>query len=168
MGEGLKQMLSSHRAEEEEDELGETSSLSGGEPDVAEDQEYASSPNNSDKSSLLSHLPLRRGLSKYYQGKSESFSSFSDVGCVGDLAKKETPYKRKMMKTCRSYAGGLDEHNYGPSSGGTPHKSITTIPNKATTNSRGNGACASLIARTSSLFSSGHGKPPPVPIQRNI
>ncbi|KAJ6794676.1 Uncharacterized protein M6B38_230120 [Iris pallida] len=180
MGEGFKQMLSSSYRAEDDEELGETSSLSGGESDddvAAGGEEYASSslpPKNSDRSldelsSLVSQLPLKRGLSKYYQGKSQSFSSFSDVGSVGDLAKKETPYKRKMMKTCRSYAGGLDEHNCEPSSAGDHYnKSITTVPKKASTNSRRNGACAPLIASTSSLFSSGHGKPPLIPIQTNI
>ena len=51
---------------------------------------------------------FRRGLSKYYQGKSESFTSLSNVRCLEDLAKPENPYNKKL-KTSRSYGGGLSE-----------------------------------------------------------
>ncbi|KAF8670491.1 hypothetical protein HU200_050507 [Digitaria exilis] len=57
-------------------------------------------------SSLLAQLPIRNGLSKYYQGKSQSFTSISDATCVQDLAKKISYSKR--MKTCKSYSAGLD------------------------------------------------------------
>ncbi|KAF5453089.1 hypothetical protein F2P56_028027 [Juglans regia] len=72
--------------------------------------------------SLSKHLSLyicRRGLSKYFEGKSQSFTSLSRVMNIEDLAKKETPYRRKM-KPCKSYGGGLDNH-----------KPYTTLP-KAT------------------------------------
>ncbi|XP_002272951.1 protein OXIDATIVE STRESS 3 [Vitis vinifera] len=61
-----------------------------------------------DMSSLFQHLPFKRGLSKYYQGKSESFTSLSNVRCLEDLAKPENPYNKKL-KTSRSYGGGLSE-----------------------------------------------------------
>ncbi|KAK3018929.1 hypothetical protein RJ639_003526 [Escallonia herrerae] len=60
-----------------------------------------------DLSQLMTQLPIKRGLSKYYQGKSESFTSLSSVRSLEDLAKKESPY-RKRMKACKSYGGGLD------------------------------------------------------------
>uniref|UniRef100_A0ACD6A9B0 Uncharacterized protein n=1 Tax=Avena sativa TaxID=4498 RepID=A0ACD6A9B0_AVESA len=41
-------------------------------------------------SPLLAHLPLRTGLSKYYKGKSQSYTSLSDVKCLQHLAKKTT------------------------------------------------------------------------------
>ncbi|KAJ3686430.1 hypothetical protein LUZ61_015594 [Rhynchospora tenuis] len=59
-------------------------------------------------SSLLTQLPFRRGLSKFYTGKSQSFTSLSDATNVEDLAKKETTYSRRM-KMCKSYPGGLDK-----------------------------------------------------------
>ncbi|KAI3801180.1 hypothetical protein L1987_29284 [Smallanthus sonchifolius] len=40
-------------------------------------------------SDLMAHLPIKRGLSKFYQGKSESFASLTSVKRVADLAKKE-------------------------------------------------------------------------------
>ncbi|KAJ0964746.1 hypothetical protein J5N97_025884 [Dioscorea zingiberensis] len=58
-------------------------------------------------SSLMDQLPIKRGLSKYYQGKSQSFTSLSYVSCLEDLPKKEIPYKKKM-KPSKSYGGGLD------------------------------------------------------------
>lgn len=48
-------------------------------------------------------------MSKYFQGKSQSFTSLASVKNLEDLAKKETP-SRKKMKSCKSYGGGLDLH----------------------------------------------------------
>ncbi|KAF0901864.1 hypothetical protein E2562_006481 [Oryza meyeriana var. granulata] len=45
---------------------------------------------------LLAQLPVRTGLSKYYQGKSQSFTSLCNARCVEDLAKKTTPYITRM------------------------------------------------------------------------
>lgn len=38
----------------------------------------------------------RRGLSRYFEGKSESFRSLSDVRCIEDLVKKETPSRKRL------------------------------------------------------------------------
>ncbi|CAN6163725.1 unnamed protein product [Urochloa humidicola] len=55
-------------------------------------------------STMLEDLPtLRTGLSKHYQGRSQSFTCLADVSCVEDLAKKTTPYIRKK-KAPRHYA----------------------------------------------------------------
>ncbi|KAH0691000.1 hypothetical protein KY289_018358 [Solanum tuberosum] len=62
-----------------------------------------------DLSSLMSQLPIKRGLSKFYEGKSQSFTSLSRVTSLEDLAKKESPYRRKM-KSCKSYGAGLDSY----------------------------------------------------------
>jgi hypothetical protein len=52
----------------------------------------------------------RRGLSKFNKGKSESFTSLARVTSVEDLVKKENPYnkRRRLLKGCKSYGGGLD------------------------------------------------------------
>ncbi|EHA8591278.1 hypothetical protein COCNU_scaffold040430G000010 [Cocos nucifera] len=62
-------------------------------------------------SSLIAQLPLncRRGLSRHFQGKSQSFACLSNVRCLEDLAKPEKPY-RKKLKSSKSYGGGLDSH----------------------------------------------------------
>lgn len=49
-------------------------------------------------------LIFRRGLSKHFQGKSQSFSCLSNVRCLEDLAKPENPYNKKL-KSCKSYVG---------------------------------------------------------------
>ncbi|KAL3695294.1 hypothetical protein R1sor_009370 [Riccia sorocarpa] len=49
-------------------------------------------------SSLESSLPIRRGLSKYWNGKAKSFASLQDVSSLAslaDLAKPENPYNRR-------------------------------------------------------------------------
>lgn len=48
----------------------------------------------------------RRGLSKFYQGKSQSFTSLAKVESLEDLAKAENP-QNKRLKSCKSYGGGL-------------------------------------------------------------
>ncbi|GMH15996.1 hypothetical protein Nepgr_017837 [Nepenthes gracilis] len=50
-----------------------------------------------DLSELIAQLPIKRGLSKYYNGKSESFTSLARVTSIEDLEKKAPiPYKRKL------------------------------------------------------------------------
>ncbi|XP_008812958.1 uncharacterized protein LOC103723717 [Phoenix dactylifera] len=60
-------------------------------------------------SSLAAQLPFnyRRGLSKFYNGKSQSFTSLSNVRGLEDLAKPERPC-RKKLKSSRSCGGDLD------------------------------------------------------------
>ncbi|XP_054824771.1 protein OXIDATIVE STRESS 3-like [Prosopis cineraria] len=58
-------------------------------------------------SELMTHLPIKRGLSMFYQGKAQSFTSLDRVQSLEDLPKKCTPYKKKI-KSCKSYGGGLD------------------------------------------------------------
>ncbi|CAL9099531.1 unnamed protein product [Musa textilis] len=78
------------------------------------DDVTASSPSSSplsdfngsllDLSSIMAQLPIKRRLSKYFEGKSQSFRSLSDVRCTEDLAKEESP-RRKKKKTCHGFAG---------------------------------------------------------------
>ncbi|KAK7300614.1 hypothetical protein RJT34_11462 [Clitoria ternatea] len=109
--------------------------------------QLASEPLN-DMSSLFQQLPIKRGLSKYYEGKAQSFSSLAKVRSVEDLAKPENPYKKKL----KCYGGGMRESERGDrgsqgscssmsaKSGSdnfmgtrppiSPHASTTTIPNQ--------------------------------------
>ncbi|XP_019446395.1 PREDICTED: uncharacterized protein LOC109349837 [Lupinus angustifolius] len=66
-------------------------------------------------SDLMNILPLKRGLSMFYQGKAQSFTSLARVQSIEDLPKKEKPY-RKKMKPCKSFGVGLDSHRilYSP------------------------------------------------------
>ncbi|CAN4086883.1 unnamed protein product [Withania somnifera] len=100
--------------------IGEVSTISNGScassldtTDDASSSPSSCSPNSDgalyDLSSLMSQLPVKRGLSKFYQGKSQSFTSLSRVTSLEDLAKKESPYRRKL-KSCKSYGAGLDSY----------------------------------------------------------
>ncbi|CAI9753752.1 unnamed protein product [Fraxinus pennsylvanica] len=81
--------------------------------DTADDASSSLSADSSgglyDLTDLMEELPIKRGLSKFYKGKSESFTTFSMVKSIEDLVKKETPYKRKM-KASKSYAVGLNSY----------------------------------------------------------
>lgn len=55
-------------------------------------------------SELMNHLPLKRGLSMFYQGKTQSFGSLARVQSVEDLPKKlERPNYRNKKKSCKSF-----------------------------------------------------------------
>ncbi|KAK8945051.1 hypothetical protein KSP39_PZI007556 [Platanthera zijinensis] len=111
-----REIKSSDRAAADED-IGENSD-SGGDSDISDcapsprrhhPTSMASSRFDSksplyDFSSLAGQLPLKKGLSKYYQGKSQSFTSLSEVKSLEDLPKKEEFLCTKKIKPCKSYA----------------------------------------------------------------
>ncbi|CAK9228468.1 unnamed protein product [Sphagnum troendelagicum] len=82
-------------------------------------------------SSLENSLPIKKpGLSKFFGGKSKSFSSLADAKSISDLAKPENPYarRRKMGYNCH-----LDRHrSYPPLS----RSSVTGISKKSVNGSR--------------------------------
>ncbi|URE13858.1 Rna binding protein [Musa troglodytarum] len=136
MVEGLKQRCHGvHlRRDEDDEELFDSDPFSSNSDD---EDETCSTPNpsslspqlNSNRplyelSSLMEQLPIKRGLSKYYQGKSQSYTSLSVVSSIDDLPKKETAYRRKM-KTCKSYAGGMDARHKSAHSPGHCSKTIS-------------------------------------------
>ncbi|KAJ0977433.1 hypothetical protein J5N97_012907 [Dioscorea zingiberensis] len=111
-------------------------------------------------SSLMDQLPIKRGLSKYYEGRSQSYTSLSNVRCLEDLAKKESPYRRRM-KLSKSYGGGLDANQKPNFSRGPCSK---TISKKASRSS-----CSSLaVLRRSSSNLHCSSKPPPIPVHKNL
>ncbi|XP_019089786.1 PREDICTED: uncharacterized protein LOC104730778 [Camelina sativa] len=87
---------------------GSSSSISMCSSDLTED---ASSSNGAfdDLSDLISQLPIihvkKGGLSKYYEGKSESFTSLANVTCLQDLVKKRGS---RMNSSCKR------DYFYGP------------------------------------------------------
>ncbi|KAJ8531449.1 hypothetical protein K7X08_026883 [Anisodus acutangulus] len=92
-------------------------------------------------SSLLQELPFKRGLSKHYNGKSQSFTSLSNVISLEDMAKPENPYN-KRLKSCKSYGvfleGFKSDHAVIKSSSFSRHNSKKT--------------CSSLRARRNGSF----------------
>ncbi|XP_024979669.1 uncharacterized protein LOC112516702 [Cynara cardunculus var. scolymus] len=114
----------------DQDSCEETSTISNGSSsisssssvDTIDDDASSSSSSSSlnsagsslhDLSDLMSQLPIKRGLSKFYQGKSESFTSLARVISIEDLPKKlKNPYNkmRKMKGSSKNYGGGLDNY----------------------------------------------------------
>ncbi|XP_011078240.1 uncharacterized protein LOC105162036 [Sesamum indicum] len=93
--------------------------------ELSDDANSFSSPSSSSSSpscgplyelaDLMAQLPIKRGLSKYYDGKSRSFACLASVGSVEDLAKKEISCYSKRMKSCKSYGANLNNrHKFGP------------------------------------------------------
>ncbi|KAL5215618.1 hypothetical protein ABZP36_007019 [Zizania latifolia] len=132
---GEMEMISCDEQEEDigcpsESELSLESSSEGAE--IADDASSSgsSSAGHFEMSSLVMELPLmRRGLSKFFDGKSQSFTSLAAVGGLEDLAKPT----RKRLKTSRS-CGAVrlqDEHRRRRLSGRRCHNASTTSFKKA-------------------------------------
>ncbi|KAM1121281.1 hypothetical protein EV1_002864 [Malus domestica] len=51
-----------------------------------------------DMGALRTSLPQKRGLSRYYSGKSRSFTCMADVRSLDDLKKPENPDAKKRKK----------------------------------------------------------------------
>nr|XP_043622260.1 suppressor protein SRP40-like [Erigeron canadensis] len=49
-------------------------------------------------SELMAQLPIKKGLSRFYHGKSESFASLNDVENIEDLAKKRNYFCRSRSR----------------------------------------------------------------------
>ncbi|KAJ7546081.1 hypothetical protein O6H91_08G023900 [Diphasiastrum complanatum] len=76
----------------------EDSSCTSNEALVGTEEEAQSSLRTGPLEDLISlekSLPLRKGLSRFINGKSRSFSCLSDVHSVKELAKAENPYSRR-------------------------------------------------------------------------
>jgi len=158
--------LSAHH-EYEDEELFETSSsissdsededqFADGEGDEAPENRFLQQPVrglNSDSlydlSSMVAQLPVKKGLSRYYDGKSQSFACMSEVRCLEDLRKKVIPFKKIKPSKCYVALDGGNQGCHIPSS-----------------NSRATGSsCANLMARSNSknmLY-----RPPPIPVNKS-
>ncbi|KAK4427279.1 hypothetical protein Salat_1496800 [Sesamum alatum] len=151
--------------------IGEESMVSNGSSsisssDTADDASSSASSSFSsgggslyDLSEIMAQLPIKRGLSKFYQGKSESFTSLARVESIEDLAKKVTPYRRHHhLKASKSYGTGLNHHSYKPYTLPKP------IISKKTT--RGGSSFSSFLSKRGSFVSSN--KPPLTPLHKNL
>ncbi|KAB1211377.1 hypothetical protein CJ030_MR6G021433 [Morella rubra] len=107
----------------------------------------------SDLSSLLRQLPMRRGLSKHYEGKSRSFTSLSNVKCVEDLVKVEQPYSKKL-KSCKSYVGLGDSQRASRPPVASSRVVSETLPNPR-------GSCSLLAADGGDSFLGSRSPNPP-------
>ncbi|XP_057473241.1 protein OXIDATIVE STRESS 3-like [Actinidia eriantha] len=130
--------------------------------DMADDATSSSSslrPTGSlyDLSELMAKLPIKRGLSKFYQGKSQSFTSLSRVTSIEDLPKKETHFRRKM-KASKSYGNGFDSYK----SHTLPKPTISKKASRSTTSL----SALSFPSRRGYFVSSC--RPPMIPQQKNL
>ncbi|KAE8656652.1 Exocyst subunit exo70 family protein G1 [Hibiscus syriacus] len=82
---------------------------SGGSDDEEEDDVVSSMASGSLGSlgSLEDSLPIKRGLSNHYAGKSKSFANLLDVSTVKEVEKAENPFNKRRRillanKRCRS------------------------------------------------------------------
>ncbi|XP_040376995.1 uncharacterized protein LOC102719275 [Oryza brachyantha] len=103
--------------EEQEEDIGSPSTSassarsSGSSSELADDASSSSSGSadrHFEMSDLMTQLPFKRGLSRFFDGKSQSFASLAAVASleVEDLAKPP----RKRLKPSQSCGGGLDAH----------------------------------------------------------
>ncbi|KAK1619001.1 hypothetical protein QYE76_024518 [Lolium multiflorum] len=98
--------------EQDDEDIGSASdsdseATSSSSSDLADDAASSSSSSSDDlfqMSALMTQLPIKRGLSRFFDGKSQSFASLAAVGSLEDLAKPA----RKRIKPSRSCGGGLD------------------------------------------------------------
>ncbi|KAK0572177.1 hypothetical protein LWI29_027399 [Acer saccharum] len=83
---------------EEEEESGSDSSSSSS---IGSDDDEVNDTNGDVSSSILSldsledSLPIKRGLSSHFSGKSKSFTNLSEVSTVKDLVKLENPFNKR-------------------------------------------------------------------------
>lgn len=83
-------------------------------------------------------LPIRRGMSKFYNGKSKSFTSLADIASassVKDFAKPETRYTRKR-KILLAHSTFLDKNRkYPPKDAGSEISKRLANSNRSTVTS---------------------------------
>ncbi|CAI9276319.1 unnamed protein product [Lactuca saligna] len=142
--------------DESDDAFEESNSSSGSSPSSNDDHRSALG----DMSDLLHQLPSKRGLSKHFQGKSQSFTSLANVMCLEDLAKPENPYNKKL-KSCKSYVG-LSKVLPPPTRSASSSKLFNNKPSSRT-------SCSSLsIGRNGSFLGlSNTSRPPSHPSHNN-
>ncbi|KAK1554826.1 hypothetical protein Q3G72_017886 [Acer saccharum] len=152
--------------------ISSSSNLIDEDDDASSSSTSSSSSSSSSKSNgplyelseLMSQLPIKRGLSNYFQGKSQSFTCLSRVMSIEDLAKKETPYRKKMMKSnCKSYGGGLNAY-----------KSYNLLPKATIAKKQISRASSTSFSsfpagsKSKSTFLGSSTGPPPVPVQKHF
>lgn len=97
--------------------------------------------------SLEESLPIKRGLSNFFGGKSRSFASLSDAMSVKDLVKPESPFN-KRRKILMAYKNKSNKGAfYSPLNTSMPNIILEEDPQEDEEDDRGNSS------------------PPPLPIQ---
>ncbi|KAL1195200.1 Protein OXIDATIVE STRESS 3 [Cardamine amara subsp. amara] len=116
--EGIAQGVSRTFSVEEESSSCSLSSMCSSSDLTDDDDDVSSSSSNGpleDLSDLMSHLPIKRGLSKFYEGRSQSFTSLANVKSLEDLMKRRFQKNRNYgarRKPSRSSTGGILDQSY--------------------------------------------------------
>lgn len=125
--------------------IGKNSDLSSGDKSVANssdttDHEVQSpykGPLNA-MEALEEVLPIRRGISRFYNGKSKSFASLADASSTSsmkELAKPENAYMRRRRNLLASSCTAWEKNrssSFLRSNGGGVSKRVTTTANRTT------------------------------------
>ncbi|XXG51413.1 hypothetical protein AAC387_Pa02g5189 [Persea americana] len=111
--------------------------------------------------SLPISISLRRGISKFYRGKSKSFTSLADVvaSSAEDLGKPDNPYnrKRKNLLAC----SGIRDRNHNHS---LRNRSSGSIPKRPSNSNRSTFSVALIVSGPESNTSEEHeSRLPPLP-----
>uniref|UniRef100_A0A0D3F8Z8 Uncharacterized protein n=1 Tax=Oryza barthii TaxID=65489 RepID=A0A0D3F8Z8_9ORYZ len=91
---------------EQEEDIGSPSTSAGSSARSSGSSSSSSAERRFEMSDLMTQLPFKRGLSRFFDGKSQSFASLAAVASLEDLAKPP----RKRLKPSQSCGGGLDAH----------------------------------------------------------
>ncbi|WJX31086.1 hypothetical protein P8452_19556 [Trifolium repens] len=120
-----------------------------------------------DMSSLFQQLPIKRGLSKFYQGKSQSFTSLTNVKSLEDLVKPESPYNKKL-KSCKSYGGFYENQDSISKYSFKSTSAMSKLASKkGVFSASSRGSCSTLNARKGSGSNFMGSRPPVHPHNRS-
>lgn len=146
--------------------IGRNSDASGDSSDGEDLNEVQSSYKGplDDLDKLEEVLPIKRGISKFYNGKSKSFTSLADASSTSsmkDIVKPENPYtkKRKNLLAHSNFWGKNRSH---------PFKSNGSGISKRTVFSGGSNSSESNNSEDSSSIVSSHHLPPLHPYGKRL
>ncbi|XP_078432844.1 uncharacterized protein LOC144704324 isoform X2 [Wolffia australiana] len=112
--------------------IGRNSDCSDGSADDDPAEEVESVPRGplDTTGSLEEALPLRRGISKFYTGKSKSFTSFAEVSSSSckELAKPENAYTRKRKNLLAFSINWERRHSLAPANSTTKRAANSARP----------------------------------------
>ncbi|KAL1820463.1 hypothetical protein ACET3Z_015332 [Daucus carota] len=127
--------------------------------DFSDDEDHSATSLN-DMSSLLQQLPIKRGLSRHFEGKSQSFTDLSNVSCLEDLAKPEHPYNKKL-KSCKSYVGLYGESQRSNQQMMSSHIIPKSASSRLISKKTSRGSCSSFITSAAKRNHSNNATRPP-------
>ncbi|KAL0886930.1 hypothetical protein Bca101_010913 [Brassica carinata] len=122
--------------EEEDSSLCSLPSMCSSSGLTDDDDASSSSSSNGpleDLSDLMAHLPIKRGLSKFYEGKSQSFTSLENVKSLEDIMKTSLKNRNYGARRKARSTGRIIDQSYKMvySPKATISKKVTRIPSSS-------------------------------------